>query len=307
MASQQGTPAGAERPPRPGEAIALAGTMLLAVPALRRSCRRASARTSRPLARAVEVFPRQVAAACDVELATATPAAAESKARGIGRIVERLYDNFNRCDVDGTTACFTDDVVYEDLLLGNATVVESREDFRELIQTHPVFLARRACVALRLPPLDIAVRVDGISEDSRAKSVGVEWHVEFGGEKLPLGRGLSFMRVCPRTGLICRAVDIAEAPWRVVGILLAPVARVGRGVQRLTASLLLPPLLVGWSSALILVGFIIVFLDRTWMHDLRADVDALDDFRTTMNVDSASGLMDLLKEVSGLYPWENWH
>jgi len=250
---------------------------------------------------------RRAAAACELQAPGLAPTAElppqAGAARGLGRIVEKLYANFNRCDVDGTTACFVENVVYEDLLLGNSTIVESREDFREVIQTHPVFVARKACTALSLPPLDLAVRVDDISEDTARHTVGVEWHVELDGKPLAMGRGLSFMRICPRTGLIQHAVDIAEAPWRAVGIILAPFARGFRGLSRFAAGLLLPPLLVGGSSALVLLCFAMVFLDRASMHDLRAGVDSLDDFREGMDMGSVEGLVDLLGELSGRYPW----
>jgi len=229
------------------------------------------------------------------------PQDAEARATSIGRIVEKMYANFNACDVDGTADCFTKDVVYEDLLLGNSTIVESREDFRELIQTHPVFVAERACEALGLPPLDVAVRVDGLSEDLGRHSVGVEWHVEVGGRPLALGRGLSYMRICPRTGLIQRAVDIAEAPWRAVGLFIAPFARGIRGLSRVLTQLLLPPVLISGSSTLLLLSVALIFLDRSFMHDLREGVDELDDFRETIDI----GLFDTLKDLSGLYPWEN--
>lgn len=236
--------------------------------------------------------------------ATDVQEAACTGARGIGVIVERLYDNFNRCDVNGTAACFTHDVIYEDLLLGNSTIVESREDFRDVIQSHPAFLARRACEAMGIRPLEVAVCVDAISEDAERYSVGVEWHVEVDGEPLALGRGLSFMRVCPRTGLIQRAVDIAEAPWRAVGLLVAPFARGFRGLSRLIAGLFLPPILVSASGGLVLIGVMFVFLDRGSMASLREDIDTLDDFREGLETVSTKDIIEALAELSGVYPWD---
>jgi len=203
---------------------------------------------------------------------------------GLGQVVLRLYESFNECDVDATTACFTEDVIYEDLLLGNSTIVESREDFRELIATHPVFVTKRACAVLGLQAPEVAVKVDGISEDVARMAIGVEWHVEFGGEPIALGRGLSFMRICPRTGLIRRAVDIAEAPWRAVGLVFAPFARGIRMLSRGTTSvttLFLSPFLVGWSSA---AGFILVFSDRSAMDNFRTRVDTLADLRDSLSL-----------------------
>lgn len=235
----------------------------------------------------------------------AGPPAVHGESVGVGCIVLQMYSSFNACDADRTAACFTEDVVYEDLLLGNSTLVESRADFRELIQTHPVFVAERFCGVLGMPPLDIAVCVDGLSEDVARHSVGVEWHVEVGGQPLAMGRGLSYMRICPRTGLIRRAVDIAEAPWRVIGLIVAPFARGIRGLSRFVAGLLLPPLVVSSSGALTFLFLGLIFMDRSSMHELRADVDQLDEFRATIDMGSGAGLLDALKSLSGLYPWEH--
>mmetsp|Transcript_101823 Transcript_101823/g.287232 ORF Transcript_101823/g.287232 Transcript_101823/m.287232 type:complete len:408 (+) Transcript_101823:41-1264(+) len=208
------------------------------------------------------------------------PAAGPTHGRtaGIGRIVYHLYDNFNRCDVDGTAECFTEDVVYEDLLLGNSTIVESREDFREVIGTHPVFLWRTFCTSSRLPITDIAVRVDSIAEDAARGTVGVEWHVEVDGRPLAMGRGLSFMRICSRTGLIEHAVDIAEAPWRAVGLVVAPFARGLRMAARLWTSIITPSLMVSLGT-LTLFGPLLLFLDKRTMDEIRDYVDNIDDFR----------------------------
>ena len=69
-------------------------------------------------------------------------------------------------------------------------------------------------------------------------TVGVEWHVEVGGGAFPLGRGLSQAKVDLETGLITRVVDIAEAPWRVVGILLLPFISLAAVLAESTAVVL---------------------------------------------------------------------
>ena len=46
---------------------------------------------------------------------------------------------------------------------------------------------------------------------------------QLGGTACPLSRGLSHANVDTASGKITRVVDIAEAPWRVVGLLLAPL------------------------------------------------------------------------------------
>jgi len=74
-----------------------------------------------------------------------------------------------------------------------------------------------------LPELRLVV--DSVAEGTDA--VGVEWHVEVGeGTPFPLGRGLSQAKIDVATGKITRVVDIAEAPWRVIGLLLTPVVSV---------------------------------------------------------------------------------
>lgn len=77
--------------------------------------------------------------------------------------------------------------------------------------------------------------MDSIAEG--VDTVGVEWHVQCGATAFPLGRGLSQARVCTQTGKIERVVDIAEAPWRVIGLIALPFINV---VQALMA-LLMPP------------------------------------------------------------------
>mmetsp|Transcript_29314 Transcript_29314/g.40864 ORF Transcript_29314/g.40864 Transcript_29314/m.40864 type:complete len:148 (+) Transcript_29314:120-563(+) len=70
---------------------------------------------------------------------------------------------------------------------------------------------------------DFHLVVDSVAEGW--DSVGVEWHVEVNRKPFPLGRGLTQARMCPRSGKICRVVDIAEAPWRVIGLITAPLVQ----------------------------------------------------------------------------------
>lgn len=208
----------------------------------------------------------------------------------LGAVVRQLYASFNQCDAHRTAACFTEDVVYEDLLLGNSTIVQSREEFFELIRTHPVFVSARACGMLGLPPLDIKVEVDNISEDMKRYTVGVEWHVEVGGQPLVLGRGLSFMKIDPKTGLIAKATDIAEAPWRAIGVILSPFARGIRDFSRLLRDW-------SFSSVITVVLFAVLFMDQSSLDQLRDDIDTLDDFRKGLDQSDHTGLKALLAEV----------
>lgn len=190
-------------------------------------------------------------------------------------------------------ACLTEDVRYEDLLLGGSTLATSRDDIRELIKTHPVFLYRGACNFLGVRPPQVTIKVDGISEDPDRGSVGVEWHVEVDGDPLALGRGISFLRICPETGLISRAVDIAEAPWRVVGVIMAPFAQGIRGLSRFGKVVFFPPLFV-LACVVVAVGYVnivvsVAFFDRSTMYEVRSAVDLLDDFRDSLDLSAVLG------------------
>ncbi|KAJ1621710.1 hypothetical protein T492DRAFT_1067620 [Pavlovales sp. CCMP2436] len=100
---------------------------------------------------------------------------------------------------------------------------------------HPAFISDRLVAMLPsrlnfkgLPSLELVV--DSVADGTVA--VGVEWHVECGGQPIPLGRGLSHAIICPRTGKISRVVDIAEAPWRTVGIALAPAVKLASNLAK---------------------------------------------------------------------------
>ena len=46
--------------------------------------------------------------------------------------------------------------------------------------------------------------------------------MQCGSSAFPLGRGLSQAKICAETGKIVRVVDIAEGPWRVIGLIALP-------------------------------------------------------------------------------------
>lgn len=155
------------------------------------------------------------------------------------RAIRGLYDAFNARDAVGAGSFLTDDCVYEDLLLGPATVCRGKEAFVGALSMHPAFISDRFVAALPsswrtgLPGLELVV--DSIADGVGA--VGVEWHVEYGGQAIPLGRGLTHAIICQRSGKISRVVDIAEAPWRTVGIALAPAVKLARNVASLAGAL----------------------------------------------------------------------
>lgn len=162
--------------------------------------------------------------------------------------VRALYDSFNRRDAKASGALLADDCVYEDLLLGPATVCRGRRAFEAALRWHPAFVGSTLASVLpeeyakRLPK--IMLIVDSVAEDSERGTVGVEWHVSIEQWKagwetdsgvtrtpFPLGRGLSHANVNLSTGKIERVVDIAEAPWRVVGLLVSPLIAAAASLQ----------------------------------------------------------------------------
>ena len=130
--------------------------------------------------------------------------------------IKALYAAFNARDADAVAALVAEDVVYEDLLLGASTVCRGRAAFARALSFHPAFLT----AALGLPMGRLELVVDDVACDSE-RSVGVEWHVEIDSKPFPLSRGLS-LATLNDAGELQRVVDIAEAPWRVVGLAVRP-------------------------------------------------------------------------------------
>lgn len=136
--------------------------------------------------------------------------------------IKGLYAAFNARNATCVASFLTDDCVYEDLLLGPATVCRGKAAFLNALQYHPAFISSRLLDGMPFAHLlpSLTLEVDSIAEG--LDTVGVEWHVQCGDFAFPLGRGLTQARVCTATGKIERVVDIAEAPWRVIGIMLLP-------------------------------------------------------------------------------------
>jgi len=146
-----------------------------------------------------------------------------------GEAVRGMYAAFNNRNASAAADYLTEDCLYEDLLLGPATICRGRQAFENALNLHPAFVLDRVYEklqkdfpALNFKPPRLKLIVDSVAEGQN--SVGVEWHVELGDKKpFPMGRGLTQAHMCPKTGKIVRVVDIAEAPWRVVGLLTAPL------------------------------------------------------------------------------------
>lgn len=151
--------------------------------------------------------------------------------------IKGLYAAFNARDAACVASFLTDDCVYEDLLLGPATVCRGKEAFMGALRFHPAFVSSglfdRLPFAKELLP-DLTLEVDSIAEG--VDTVGVEWHVQCGESAFPLGRGLSQARVCRETGKIERVVDIAEAPWRVIGLMVLPIINLVQALMRMAGS-----------------------------------------------------------------------
>lgn len=150
--------------------------------------------------------------------------------------IKGLYKAFNDRDADAAASFLAEDCVYEDLLLGPSTVCRGKRAFVSALRFHPAFITSALFKDLPFEFPDLRLVVDTIAEGR--DTVGVEWHVEVGGGAFPLGRGLSQAKVDLETGLITRVVDIAEAPWRVVGILLLPFISLAAVLAESTAVVL---------------------------------------------------------------------
>ena len=131
--------------------------------------------------------------------------------------IRALYKAFNDRDAPRVASLLAEDVVYEDLLLGASTICRGRESFSQALAFHPAFISAQ----LGLPMGRLELVVDDVACDGE-RSVGVEWHVELNGEPFPLSRGLSLATI-NAAGELERVVDIAEAPWRVVGLVVRPL------------------------------------------------------------------------------------
>ena len=142
-----------------------------------------------------------------------------------------LYAAFNARDAEAVASFLTDDCVYEDLLLGPATVCRGKEAFMNALQFHPAFVSSQLLDGLPFTDLfpSLTLEIDSIAEGT--DTVGIEWHVQVGSNNFPLGRGLSQAKMCTETGKIERVVDIAEAPWRVIGLAVLPFIQLFQRLQ----------------------------------------------------------------------------
>eukprot|EP00967_Tisochrysis_lutea_P030372 scaffold35657_cov30-Tisochrysis_lutea.AAC.1 len=170
--------------------------------------------------------------------ASAAVLAPVTRVIGPAAAIKGLYAAFNERDAEAAASFLAEDCVYEDLLLGPSTVCRGKRAFYNAIRFHPAFVSSQLFSKLpladKLPKLELVV--DSVAEGDSA--VGVEWHVEIGSTPFPLGRGLTQALINPETGEIVRVVDIAEAPWRVVGILLLPLIAASSAVSEVLAAAL---------------------------------------------------------------------
>mmetsp|Transcript_21339 Transcript_21339/g.52242 ORF Transcript_21339/g.52242 Transcript_21339/m.52242 type:complete len:271 (-) Transcript_21339:242-1054(-) len=139
-----------------------------------------------------------------------------------GEAIKGLYAAFNARNASAASEFLTDDCLYEDLLLGPATICRGKRAFENALSFHPAFVMDKIGKVMPfLKPPELKLIVDSVAEGKDA--VGVEWHVEVDRKPFPMGRGLTQARLCPKSGKINHVVDIAEAPWRVIGLIAAPL------------------------------------------------------------------------------------
>ncbi|KAH8053239.1 hypothetical protein JL720_14718 [Aureococcus anophagefferens] len=110
--------------------------------------------------------------------------------------IRGLYKAFNDRDAPLVASLLAEDVVYEDLLLGASTICRGRESFSQALAFHPAFLSAQ----LGLPMGRLELVVDDVACDG--------------------GGALATINAA---GELERVVDIAEAPWRVVGLVVRPL------------------------------------------------------------------------------------
>lgn len=130
--------------------------------------------------------------------------------------IKGLYAAFNARDASAVASFLTDDCVYEDLLLGPATVCRGKEAFMNALAFHPAFVSSRLLDGLPFAELlpALTLEVDSVAEGT--DTVGVEWHVQCGSTPFPLGRGLSQAQTGP-------AASTAATPSRIlVSLHLSP-------------------------------------------------------------------------------------
>eukprot|EP00954_Amorphochlora_amoebiformis_P023695 1361594-Amorphochlora_amoeboformis.AAC.1 len=171
----------------------------------------------------------------------------------VGNAVRGMYNAFNRRNATAASSFLTEDCLYEDMMFGPGmlrscaarrlsrmlcgafwstrhhpkTPPSSRVRPRPYQPENSFQDSRYNCSGMPrlqlidgLCMLDMTMVIDSIAEGHN--TVGIEWHVEFDGNHLPLGRGLTQAKICGATGKIKHVVDIAEAPWRVIGMVTAP-------------------------------------------------------------------------------------
>merc|ERR1712083_654858 len=94
-------------------------------------------------------------------------------------------------------------------------------------------------------------------------------------------------------GLIKRAHDIAEAPWRVVSTIMGPFTNGIRALSRPGKAMFFPPLFllacIGLTIVFALLVVELAFLDKSTIDEVRATVDLVDDFRGSLDMSSLVG------------------
>lgn len=158
------------------------------------------------------------------QLQSHRPAESRRRVETPSSAIRGLYRAFNDRNATAAANYLDDDCVYEDLLLGPNTICRGKEAFASALKFHPAFVTSSLFSQLPISLPALRLVVDSVAEG--ADCVGVEWHVEVGSSPFPLGRGLSQAKIDPETGKILRVVDIAEAPWRIIGIALTPLVSV---------------------------------------------------------------------------------
>ncbi|KAJ1449644.1 hypothetical protein M885DRAFT_590351 [Pelagophyceae sp. CCMP2097] len=140
--------------------------------------------------------------------------------------VRAYFAAWNARDMETAVLCFAEDAVYEDTQYSGAFVG------RDALRKH-LFKVADAL------PLSFEFVVDDIADGGA--TVGVQWHVESGGNPLPFTRGCSVYKA-DKNGLLSSGFDVPEpAPLKPGGaglVLLSTASKVIAEPQRVAPALL---------------------------------------------------------------------
>ncbi|MBE9080260.1 nuclear transport factor 2 family protein [Romeria aff. gracilis LEGE 07310] len=137
------------------------------------------------------------------------------------QVVCALYEAINRRDVEAAIALIDEQCLYQDLNFPKPH--QGKAAVRELFEA--------SCKSV---PADFQFVIDQVAGEGL--SAGMLWHVQIDGIPFPNGRGSSFYRLSPETGLIIFARDVVEPPLKPGKAAFVLIRAVSPLVRRFLAS-----------------------------------------------------------------------